>query len=342
MPKLFEPLTLRSITLRNRIGVAPMCMFSAVDGLPNAWHMSHLGSRATGGAGLVIAEATAVEARGRISANDVGLWNDAQVEAWKPIVAFIESQGAVPAVQIAHAGRKSEVPDSQSVAPSAVTFSDHYQTPQALSIDEIQQVIEAWQLGARRAIAAGFKSVEIHAAHGYLLHQFLSPFSNQRDDEYGGSFENRIRIVKEVTQAVRAEVPGDLPLLIRFSCTDWVEGGWDLPQTIALSKELKPLGVDLVDCSTGGNLPSAPIPVGPGYQVPFAEAIRKEAGLPTAAVGLITEPKQAEQILDEGKADLILLARQFLRDPYWPRTAALELGAEIVPPRQYGRGWLSA
>lgn len=352
--KLFQPYTLRGVTLRNRVGVSPMCMYSAVDGLPSAWHLPHLGSRAVGGAGLVIAEATAVEERGRITPGCTGIWNDAQVKAWAPVAAFIRSQGAVAGIQLAHAGRKASaalpwnggahLADEEGgwpiVAPSAVAFGGALgKVPAALGLDGIAQVRRAFVDAALRAREAGFQWIELHAAHGYLLHQFLSPLSNHRTDAYGGSFDGRVRLALETAAAVRAVWPGDLPLAVRLSCTDWEPGGWDLEQSVELARRLKGLGVDLIDCSSGGATPTAKIPVGPGYQVPFAEAIRAQAGVATAAVGLITEPDQAEEILERGRADLVFLARAMLRDPYWPVHAAKALGVPEACklPRQYGR-----
>lgn len=354
-PRLFTPLTLRSVTLRNRIGVSPMCQYSAEGGFANDWHLVHLGSRALGGAGLVIVEATAVTPEGRITPGDLGLWDDRHVEKLRPIARFIEEQGAVPAIQLGHAGRKAStrrpwegggpiLPDEpggwQTVAPSPVPFAEGYPAPRALSLDEIRSVVEAFAAAARRALDAGFKIVEIHGAHGYLIHQFLSPVSNRRNDAYGGSFEGRIRLLVEVVEAVRAVWPAELPLFVRLSATDWLsEGGWDLDQTVDLAKVLAARGVDLIDASSGGNVADAQIPLAPGYQVPFAERIRKEAGIATSAVGLITEPAQAEAILAEEKADLILLARELLRNPYWPLWAAKELGAPLPYwPVQYLRG----
>lgn len=330
---LFSPLTLRDVTLRNRIGVSPMCMYSAMEGHPNAWHMVHLGSRAVGGAGLVMAEATAVVPEGRISPRDTGIWADSHIDAWRPITAFIEAQGAVPALQIAHAGRKAgsappweggqPLSDEEggwpNVAPSAVPFSEKWRTPHELSMDDVAHVVKAFRVAAGRALSSGFRVLEIHAAHGYLLHQFLSPLSNFRTDAYGGSFEGRTRIVREVVQAVRQAWPERLPLFIRLSCTDWVDGGWDLEQSIELARHLKGDGVDVVDCSSGGAVPNAVIPAEPGYQVPFAEAIRHRAGIATAAVGLITDPHQAEGIIAGARADVVLLGRESLREPYWPR-----------------------
>ena len=353
-PFLFQPLKIRGLSLRNRVGVSPMCQYSAVDGLPQAWHLPHLVSRAVGGAGLVIAEATGVLPEGRISPGCTGLWSDAHTQAWAPIAAQIKAYGAVAGIQIGHAGRKASTPIPwvggkqvsvadggwQTVAPSALAFGgDLDQVPQALDRDGIQRIRRAFVDAAKRAEQAGFQWLELHAAHGYLLHQFLSPLSNQRTDDYGGSFENRVRLLLETASDVRAVWPEAYPLAVRISATDWVEGGWDLPQSVALAKQLKQVGVDLVDCSSGGLVPHAKIPAGPGYQVPFAEALKKEAGIATAAVGFISEAAQAEAILAEGKADLILLARAFLRDPYWAHHAAAALGMpELCKlPVQYGR-----
>lgn len=351
--KLFEPYSQRSQNLRNRIVVSPMCEYSAQDGVPNAWHMVHLGSRAVGGAGAVITEATAVSPEGRISAHDTGIWNDAQIEAWRPIVAFLAEHGAVPGVQLAHAGRKAsawrpwegggslpaEQGAWQTVAPSAIPFDQDWHVPQALDIDGIRKVVADFRAAAVRAKQAGFKLVELHAAHGYLLHQFLSPLSNHRNDEYGGGFENRTRLVREVITAVREVWPDDLPLWLRISATDWADQGWNIDESVRLARELSGLGVDLVDVSSGGLVPHVKIPLGPGYQVPFAARVRQEAGIATGAVGLITEPAQADGIIAGGAADVVLIARASLRDPYFPRRAAQELGATITPPVQYQRAW---
>ena len=351
MSALFRPLRLRETTLRNRIAVSPMCQYSAPEGVPTEWHLVHLGSRAVGGAGLVIAEACAVRPEGRISPDDVGLWSDAQAEAWRPVARFIAGQGAVPAVQLAHAGRKAstEAPwhgggpagegarGWRPVGPSPLPFAEGYPVPRELSTDGITAVVGAFRDAARRAERAGFEVVEIHMAHGYLLHQFLSPLTNRRTDEYGGSLENRMRLPLEVARAVREAFPVERPILARISATDWVEGGWDLEQSVVLARELREAGVDLVDCSSGGTVPDAKVPVAPGYQLPFAEAIRERAGVMTGAVGLITEPAQAEAIVAGGKADLVLLARQLLRDPYWPLHAAQALGVEVPWPNQYLR-----
>jgi 2,4-dienoyl-CoA reductase-like NADH-dependent reductase (Old Yellow Enzyme family) len=351
MSRLFTPLTLRGLTLPNRIAVSPMCQYQAQDGLVNDWHLVHYGGLAQGGAGLVITEAAAVLPEGRISPEDLGLWNNAQAEGLARIVRFIASQGAVPGVQLAHAGRKASNPapwkgsgslsPSQGgwtpAAPSALPFDEGWTVPTALDEPGILAVIEAFMDAARRAVAAGFRVIEVHAAHGYLLHQFLSPLSNHRTDAYGGSFENRTRLVREVVGALRQILPEELPLLVRISATDWVEGGWTLDQSVALAKELKALGVDLVDCSSGGLAPRAEIPLGPGYQVPFAARIRAEADLPTGAVGLITDPEQAEAILAQASADLVLLGRELLRDPRWPLRAAKALGVEAPWPASYLR-----
>ena len=350
--QLFSPFTLRSVTFRNRIAVSPMCQYSARDGRMDDWHLVHLGSRAAGGAGLVVAEAAAVLPEGRIGPGDLGLYDDAQIEPLARVFAFVAAQGAVPGIQLAHAGRKASTAapwlggrpiDSAQGGwrpvhgASALAFADGYPAPAALDQTGIDQVVAAFAAAARRVLAAGGKVAEIHAAHGYLLHQFLSPLSNTRTDRYGGSFENRTRLTREVTAAVRRVWPENLPLFIRISATDWVEGGWDVEQSLDLARQLKPLGVDLVDVSSGGMVPKAQIPVGPGFQVPFAERIRREAGLPTGAVGLIREPAQAEEIVQRGQADLVLLARELLRDPHWPYRAARALGAPSPLPVQYAR-----
>ncbi len=356
MSQLFEPLTLRGLTVRNRVWLAPMCQYSSVDGMPQEWHLVHLGARATGGFGLVLTEAAAVLPEGRISPQDAGIWNDEQADAWSRIVDFLHSQGAAAGVQLAHAGRKGStyrpwsgsgsVPADEggwdAVAPSADAF-EGYAEPTALTTDGIADVVEAFAAATRRAVRAGFDTVEVHAAHGYLLHQFLSPLSNHREDEYGGSFENRVRIVLETVDAVRAALPDDAPLLVRISGTDWTDGGWDLEQSTRLGGLLRERGVDLVDVSSGGNV-LADIPVGPGYQVPLAAGVR-ESGVATGAVGLITEPEQAEKVLANGEADVVLLARAALREPAWPLRAAHELGVpldEAPWPAQYTRGaWRS-
>lgn len=351
MAHLFEPLKLRDIVLSNRIGIPPMCQYSARDGLASDWHFVHYGSRAVGGAGLMILEATAVAPEGRISPGDLGLWDDGQVEPLARIARFAAAQGCVTAVQLAHAGRKAGVGLGwqaqgslslaeggwESVAPSPVSFGDGHAVPRALDEAGIRQVVGQFKAGAVRAREAGFAAVEIHAAHGYLLHQFLSPLSNRRTDGYGGSFENRIRLVREVVDAVRAEWPGRLPLLIRLSATDWVEGGWSADETVELCRLLKGQGVDLVDVSSGGLVPTAQIPAGPGFQTGFAARVRREAGLASAAVGLITSPAQADHIVRTGQADLVLLGREILRNPYWPLAAAKTLGQPATWPNQYLR-----
>jgi len=350
---LFSSIRLREVELKNRIVVSPMCEYSALDGHPQTWHLVHLGSRAVGGSGLVFTEATAIEERGRISLGDTGIYLDAHVESWRPIAKFIREQGAAPGMQLAYAGRKASVmvpwlggkplerKDGawETVAPSAIAFDAGYPTPRALAMAEIVSLVQAFAKGAVRALEAGFEVLEIHAAHGYLLHEFLSPLSNHRRDEYGGSFENRTRLVVRVAEAVRNEWPERLPLFCRISATDWKEGGWDLPQSVELAKLLKRTGVDLIDVSSGGLVPNVKIPLGPGYQLPFAVTIRGEAGIATGGVGLITEPAQAETVLTNGQADLVFLAREFLRDPYWPRRAAKQLGVTIKPPVQYERAW---
>ena len=350
--RLFSPFRIREIELKNRIVVSPMCEYSAKDGHPQAWHLVHLGSRAIGGAGLVFSEASAVEERGRISSADTGIYADAHVESWRPIVEFIRSHGAVPGMQIAHAGRKAStappwtggkpvaVQDGgwEPVGPSALAFDAGYTVPRE-SVSEIGEIIGAFRKSAERVLAAGFEILEIHAAHGYLLHQFLSSLSNTRTDEYGGKFENRVHIVEQVVRTVREVWPQRLPLFVRVSATDWKEGGWDLAQTIELARHLKPLGVDLMDVSSGGAVPGVKIPLGPGYQTGFAEAIRKEAGIATGAVGMISEAVQAETILATEQADLVFLARELLRDPYWPRRAAKALDVKIKAPLQYERAW---
>jgi 2,4-dienoyl-CoA reductase-like NADH-dependent reductase (Old Yellow Enzyme family) len=352
MPHLLESLTLGDVTLQNRIAVSPMCQYSSENGFANDWHFVHLGSRAVGGAGLVLTEATAVAPEGRISPQDLGIWSEDHIEPLTRITHFIREQGSVAGIQLAHAGRKAStyrpwdgrgtVPEGQGgwhqvVAPSALRFAEGYAVPEALTEDEIQVVVTAFAEAARRAGDAGFCVVEIHAAHGYLLHEFLSPFSNHRQDRYGGSFENRTRLAREVVSAVRSVWPERLPLFVRISATDWEAGGWDLEQSVELAHQLKSLGVDLIDCSSGGNLPQAKIPVGPGYQTAFAERIRRDAGVATGAIGLITSPVQADHIIRNGQADLVLLAREFLRDPYWPLRAARELGQAVSWPAQYLR-----
>jgi 2,4-dienoyl-CoA reductase-like NADH-dependent reductase (Old Yellow Enzyme family) len=348
---LFDELQIRAATLRNRIVVSPMCEYSSTDGFANDWHLVHLGSRAVGGASLVFTEAAAVSPEGRISPRDLGIYKDAHIENLARITRFICDQGAIPGIQIAHAGRKGStlrpwegsgaIPESKGgwmpVAPSPIPFADGYATPRALDVNGIRAVVKGFADASRRACEAGFGVVEIHAAHGYLLHEFLSPLSNQRTDSYGGSFENRTRLVCEVVAAVRRVWPESAPLFLRISATDWIEGGWDLDQSIRLAELVGPLGVDLIDCSSGGLAPGAKIPIRAGYQVPFADEIRRKTGSLTGAVGLITTAAQADEILREGKADVVLLAREFLRQPYWPLQVAHELGFPISWPAQYLR-----
>jgi 2,4-dienoyl-CoA reductase-like NADH-dependent reductase (Old Yellow Enzyme family) len=351
--KLFTEFRLRDIELKNRIAVSSMCEYSAEEGHPVTWHLVHLGSRAVGGSALVMTEASAVSAIGRISPADAGIYLDSHTEAWRPIVNFVKQQGAVAGMQLAHAGRKASSkapwqgggPLSKAegswtpVAASALPFDEGYAVPEELSLSQIEEILIEYHNATRRALAAGFQVVEIHAAHGYLLHQFLSPFSNHRKDAYGGSFENRIRMVVRVTQVVRGAWPENLPLLVRISATDWKERGWDIAQSIELCQRFKGLGVDLVDVSSGGVIPGVKIPVGPGYQVEFAEAIRREVEIPTGAVGMIIDPAQADTILMSEQADIVFLARELLRDPYWPRRAAKALNVKIKAPPQYERAW---
>ncbi|MGI8561083.1 MAG: NADH:flavin oxidoreductase/NADH oxidase [Luteimonas sp.] len=353
MSDLFHPFAQRSLRLRNRLVVSPMCQCSSVDGMPDDWHLVHLGSRAVGGAAVVFTEATAVSPEGRISPQDAGIWNDRQAQAWSRVARFVAAQGAIPAMQLAHAGRKAsthapwrgsgEVPVADGgwpvVAPSALAFDEPYPIPSALDDAGIAKVVADYRAAARRALDAGFRLIEIHAAHGYLLHEFLSPLSNRRDDAHGGSFDNRVRALHAVIAAVREVWPEALPLWLRISATDWAEGGWDIGQSVALAQGLAARGVDLVDVSSGGLVPRVEIPVGPGYQVHFAARIRREAGIATGAVGLITEPAQAQRIIAAGEADVVLLAREMLRDPHFPRLAAEVLGTAIGTPDQYARAW---
>ncbi|QUQ65118.1 NADH:flavin oxidoreductase/NADH oxidase [Kutzneria sp. CA-103260] len=355
MSKLLSPVTVRGVTARNRIWVSPMCQYSAnADGLPTDWHFMHLGQFAAGGAGLVMTEATAVSPEGRITQHDVGIWNDEQVAAWRRITDFAHAQGTKIAMQLGHAGRKASArrpwePHGtvtvdeggwQSVAPSAVAFGD-YAAPKALTEDEIHAVVADFAAAAKRAIAAGFDAVELHGGHGYLIHQFYSPLSNQRTDGYGGDFDGRVRFALEVATAVRAAIGDDVPLFTRLSATDWADDGWTADDTVRLARLLADVGVDLIDTSTAGNTPKPQIPIGPGYQVPFAQRVRTEAKVLTGAVGLITEPQQAEQIVATGAADVVFLARAVLRDPHWPLNAARVLGADIEWPNQYVRARLS-
>ncbi|MHB8086859.1 MAG: NADH:flavin oxidoreductase/NADH oxidase [Anaerolineaceae bacterium] len=354
MTTLFYPLTIRSVTLRNRIGVSPMCQYSYKDGFSNEWQLVHLGARATGGAGLVIAEATAVEPRGRITPYDAGLWDDAHIAPLKKITDFIKSQGAVAGIQIAHAGRKgsTDKPWSggkplkesddrwwQTVGPSPQAYSSEYQTPHELTKNEIKEIQSLFAAAAKRSLAAGFEWLELHAAHGYLIHEFYSPLSNHRTDEYGGSFENRIRFMLETIQAIQTVWPKELPLTTRISGSDWYEGGWTVYESVELAKILKRMDVDLVDCSSGGNISNAKVPVGPGYQVPISDAVRNKANIATATVGLITSPEHADEIIRNGRADIVLLGREFLRDAYWPLHAAKTLGVDFKAPSQYLRAF---
>lgn len=351
MAKLFTPLEIKSIRLKNRIAISPMCQYSGEDGFANDWHLVHLGSRAVGGAGLIISEACAVVPEGRISPFDLGIWKDEHIQNLKRITSFIEAQDSVPAIQLAHAGRKASCSEPwngggmlqieeggwETVAPSAIPFSETYPMPKALNKDGIRQVVAGFKKAAERSKEAGFKIIEIHAAHGYLVHQFLSPLSNLRTDEYGGSFENRIRLITEIVVAIQEVWPANLPIFVRISATDYVEGGWSLEESVALSLQLKSLGVDLVDCSSGGNISDVKIPLGPGYQVPFSKEIKAQAGILTGTVGLITDAEQAENILLNEGADLILIARESLRNPYFPLKAATALNEDIDWPKQYHR-----
>lgn len=351
MSILFTPLTIKNITFRNRIVVSPMCQYSCIDGFATDWHLVHLGSRAVGGAGLIIQEATAVSPEGRISPDDLGIWRPEHVPKLKAITTFIKEQGCVPGIQLAHAGRKAstqspwkgskQIPAAgggwQTVAPSAIPFRPADELPQALDAAGIEKVIVDFRIAAASALKAGYQVLELHAAHGYLIHQFLSPLMNHRTDEYGGSFDNRIRFLLEILGAVQTEWPADLPLFVRISGTDWMPDGWNEQETVRLAVLLNEKGVDLIDCSSGGAVPGASIPVGPGYQVRFAEQVKKGSGILTGAVGIITNAQQAEEILANDQADMILLARQSLRDPYFPLHAARELGADIAWPAQYLR-----
>ena len=349
--RLFSSFELRGVVLKNRIGVAPMCQYSAVDGLPNQWHVVHLGSRAVGGAGLVVVEAAAVAAEARISSADIGIWNDEQAEAFRPITAFMKAQGAVPAIQLAHAGRKgsTQVPWAgrkavaerdggwRPVAPSAIPFKDDYPMPRPMTAEDIAQVLDQYAAAARRCERAGFEVLELHMGHGYLVHQFLSPLANRRDDGHGGPFENRVRFALQIVEAVRSEWPQRFPLFARLSATDWIDGGWEITQSVKLARLMRSAGVDLIDCSSGSITPQSQGPMAPNFQVPLAQRIRREAGIATAAVGLITQPRQAEQILLDESADLVFLARALLRDPYWPLRAAEELEGKASWPLQYQR-----
>jgi 2,4-dienoyl-CoA reductase-like NADH-dependent reductase (Old Yellow Enzyme family) len=349
MSTLFSPLNLRSITFRNRVFVSPMCQYSSHDGLPNDWHLVHLGSRAVGGAGLVMVEATAVSPEGRISPGDMGLWNDVQAEAFVPITCFLREQGAIAGIQLAHAGRKGscslpwfgggplemDASGWQTLAPSAIPFNEGQPVPRAMTLEEMDEIEADFRASTRRALAAGFQVVEVHMAHGYLLHEFLSPLVNHREDDYGGSLINRLRFPLRVARTVREEWPAELPLFVRISATDWVFGGWSTDQSVFLARQLKEIGVDLIDCSSGFAVPNEPIPFSPGFQVPFAAKVRTEAGIASGAVGFITDPLEAERIVATGQADVVLLARQMLRDPYWPLHAARALQVDMPWPNQY-------
>ncbi len=351
MSVLFSPYSLRSVTFRNRIFVSPMCQYSSHDGLPTEWHLVHLGSRAVGGAGMVMVEASAISPEGRISPDDSGIWSDAHAKAFAPIVSFIRGQGCVAGIQLAHAGRKGscslpwlgggplgmDACGWQPLAPSPAPFDEGHPIPRALTLLELDDIEAQFRAATCRAISAGFQVVELHMAHGYLLHEFLSPLVNHRSDIYGGSLENRIRFPLRAAAAVREEWPSNLPMFVRISATDWVEGGWDIDQSVILARHLKEIGVDLIDCSSGFAVPNEPVPFGPGFQVPFAARVRSEAGIASAAVGYITEAAQAEQIVATGQADVVLLGREMLRDPYWPLHAARSLHAEAHWPNQYLR-----
>jgi 2,4-dienoyl-CoA reductase-like NADH-dependent reductase (Old Yellow Enzyme family) len=351
MSTLFSPLKIRYIELKNRITVSPMCQYSSVDGMPTDWHLIHLGSRAVGGAALVIMEATAVSPEGRISPEDAGIWSDKHADAYKRITGFISSQNSVPGIQLAHAGRKASTYSPwkgkgevsiknggwQTLAPSPIPFANDYPHPKEMSKNDIETVIKQFGNSAERSIRAGFKLIELHMAHGYLIHEFLSPLSNHRNDQYGGSLENRCRLAVEVAGAVRNNIPANVPLFVRISASDWVENGWDIEQSIELVKWLKESGVDLIDCSSGGNIANAKIPLGPGYQVLFSQKIKKEADILTGAVGFITSPAQADSVIRTGQSDIVLLGKEMLRNPYWPLQAAKELKAEVTWPNQYLR-----
>jgi 2,4-dienoyl-CoA reductase-like NADH-dependent reductase (Old Yellow Enzyme family) len=351
MHKLFSPFRLRGVEFKNRIFMSPMCQYSSENGLPTQWHFVHLGSHAVGGVSLVMVEATAVSPEGRISPWDSGIWSDRHAEAFRRITSFIQQQNAVPGLQLAHAGRKASIdvpwrgdsplpPDRggwQPIAPSPLPFDADSPVPREMTAEDIALVTAQFAAAAERGIAAGFRVIELHMAHGYLLHEFLSPLSNRRTDQYGGNLENRLRFPLEVAAAVRKKLPEDMPLFVRISCTDWVEGGWDISQSVAFSRRLKNLGIDLMDCSSGALVPYAKIPAAPGFQTPFATEIRAKAGIPTGAVGLITSALQAEHILVTGQADVVILARELLRDPYWPLAAAKQLHTDIAWPQQYER-----
>ena len=352
MSTLFSPLKIRSTELKNRIVVSPMCQYSSINGVPTDWHLVHLGSRAVGGSGLILTEATAVSPEGRISPDDAGIWNDEQANAYKRITSFIKSQHSVPGIQLAHAGRKASTYSPwkgkgkvnienggwQTLAPSPVPFADNFPLPKAMIKEDIKLVIDQFVKAARRCIDAGFEVIELHFAHGYLVHEFYSPISNQRKDKYGETLENRCRLAIKIANSIRETIPSGTPLFVRISSTDWTEGGWNIEQSVQLAKWLKDVGVDLIDCSSGGNVPNAKIPLAPGYQIPFAERIKKETGILTGGVGLITTAEQAEEIIFSGKSDIVLLARQMLREPYFTLNAAKKLNVDLKDfPNQYLR-----
>jgi 2,4-dienoyl-CoA reductase-like NADH-dependent reductase (Old Yellow Enzyme family) len=351
MSRLFSAITIRGIELKNRIVVSPMCQYSSENGFPTDWHFVHLGSRAIGGAALVIAEATAVSLEGRISPDDAGIWSDKHAEAYKKITSFIKLHNSVPGIQLAHAGRKASTFSPwkgtgavnekeggwQTIAPSPIAFADNYPLPKEMSKQDIQDVLNQFKLAAERSIQAGFQIIELHMAHGYLVHEFLSPLSNFRIDEYGGSLENRCRLAVEIAENVRTVIPESMPLFVRISATDWVENGWDIKQSVKLTERLKEVGVDLIDCSSGGNIFNAKIPISPGYQISFSEEIKEKVNILTAGVGLITSPEQAEHIIRTNQADLVVLAREMLRNPYWPLYAAEKLKSDVDWPNQYLR-----
>lgn len=353
MNGLFDRLKIRELRLKNRVFVSPMCQYSSDEGKPTAWHLVHLGSRAVGGAGLIILEATSVSPEGRISPHDSGIWNPEQSTAFKAITEFMVQQGTVPGIQLSHAGRKastrppalgggplhSEEHPWEIIAPSSIPFADGYPTPRAMNLHDIEMLIDQFEIAAKNSLEAGFQVLELHMAHGYLLHEFLSPLSNKRTDEYGGSFENRIRLPLQIAGAVRKVWPEQWPVFVRISCTDWVDDGWDIKQSVQFAKLLREQGIDLIDCSSGGILPGIKIPVKPGYQVPFSTQIRKEARILTGAVGLITEPRQAQEIITSGQADAVLLGREMLRNPYWTVQAAKALGFDLEVPAQYRRAF---
>jgi 2,4-dienoyl-CoA reductase-like NADH-dependent reductase (Old Yellow Enzyme family) len=353
MADLFSPLKIRGIELKNRIAVSPMCQYSAADGIPSDWHFMHYGSFAAGGAGLIIQEATAVSPEGRISKGDLGIWNNEHAKAFKKITSFVETQNCIPGIQLAHAGRKAsthipwkgegrlktEEGGWECIAPSPEAFSDAYSVPREMNKSDIEKVISDFSNAVKRSVEAGYKVIELHMAHGYLVHQFYSPLSNKRNDDYGGSFENRTRLAVEIARETRKVLPAEFPLLVRISCTDWTEGGWNIDESVKLVKTFKSKGVDLIDCSSGGNVSNAKIPVGPAYQIPFAEKIKKEVGILTGGVGLITEPVQADEIIRNEKADIVLLAREMLRNPHWPLKAAKELKAGIEVTNQFKRAF---